>query len=255
MCRFKSGIILKNKIVVAPGENDSHTDLLESIGIEDNYINAAKMFVRAELIPKNNEWWVSPEEHPEMWKFIVDQDIIPDWFDKEECEKIFRETVCIWWKEHVLVDKKIDELKRGYYRLKRCEVKKLCNDVKVLLNSSQVGEMCGNSQVGEMCGNSQVGKMCDSSQVGKMCDNSQVGEMCGNSQVGKMCDSSQVSEMYGNSQVGKMCGNSQVSEMYGNSQVGKMCDNSLAKDFKNYPNIKILISEYGKFEIVRMKSN
>ena len=32
MCRFKSGIILKNKVVVAPGENDSHSDLLESLG-------------------------------------------------------------------------------------------------------------------------------------------------------------------------------------------------------------------------------
>lgn len=65
MCRFKSGIILKNKVVVAPGENDSHSDLLESLNIEDSYINATKMFVRAELIPKDNEWWINPEEHPE----------------------------------------------------------------------------------------------------------------------------------------------------------------------------------------------
>ena len=35
MCRFKSGIILKNRCVVAQGSNDSHTDLLESLNIED----------------------------------------------------------------------------------------------------------------------------------------------------------------------------------------------------------------------------
>lgn len=28
MCRFKSGIILRNKCVVAQGENNSHSDLL-----------------------------------------------------------------------------------------------------------------------------------------------------------------------------------------------------------------------------------
>ena len=157
------------------------------------------MFVRAELVPEDDEWWLDPEEYPEKWKFVVDQDIVPDWFDKGEYEKIFREGVCKWWKTHVLVDEKIDELNSGYYRLKRCEVKRICNDVKVLLGSSQVG------------------KMYDSSQVGKMYDSSQVGEMCGSSQVGKMYDS------------------------------------STARDFKNYPNIKIIVPETGKFEMVVFK--
>lgn len=35
MCRFKSGIILKNRVVLAPKGNESHTDLLESIDMED----------------------------------------------------------------------------------------------------------------------------------------------------------------------------------------------------------------------------
>lgn len=182
MCRFKSGIILKSRVVVAPGENDSHSDLLESLEIEDDYLGASKKFVRAELIPENDEWWVSPEEHPEKWKFVVDQDITPEWFEKEYYEKSFREAVCEWWKSHVLVDQKIDELNSGYYRLNRCEVKRLCNDVKVLLNESQVGEMWGRSQVGEMWGS------------------------------------------------------------------------STARDFKNYPNVRIWVGEDGKFKMVIKKN-
>ncbi len=209
MCQFKSGVILKSKVVIAPGENDSHSDLLESLGIKDDYLNATKTFVRAELVPKNNEWWVNPEEHPEKWRFVVDQDITPDWFDRDESEKVFREAVCAWWKEHVLVDQKIDKLNSGFYRLKRCEVKKLCNDVKVLLDSSQVGVMW------------------DSSQVGVMWDSSQVGEMRDSSQVGVMWDS---------------------------SQVGVMWDSSTARDFKNYPNVKIFIPENGNFEMVTHKA-
>ena len=268
MCRFKSGIILKNKVVVAPGENDSHSDLLESLGINDDYFGATNVFVRAELVPVNNEWWIDPAEEPDKWRFVVDQDMRPEWFDESEHEKIFREAVCGWWKEHVLVDQKLEKLSSGYYRLKRCEVKALLNDVKVLLESSQVGEMCGSSQVGKMCGSSQVGEMCGSSQVGEMCgssqvgemwDSSQVGEMCGSSQVGKMCGSSQVGEMWDSSQVGEMCGSSQVGEMRDSSQVGEMWDSSqvvkmwgrsTARDFKNWPNVKIWVSPEGTFEMV-----
>ena len=223
MCRFKSGIILKNKVVVAPGENDSHSDLLESLGINDDYFGATNVFVRAELVPVNNEWWIDPAEEPDKWRFVVDQDMRPEWFDESKHEKAFREAVCDWWKEHVLVDQKLEELSSGYYRLKRCEVKRLLNDVKVLLGSSQVGEMRGSSQVGVMLGSSQVGEMWDSSQVGVMLDSSQVGVMLGSSQVGEMRDSSQVGEMWGR---------------------------STARDFKNLPKIKIWVSQEGTFEMV-----
>ena len=37
MCNFKSGIILKNRVVLAPEGNESHSDLLESLGIEDTH--------------------------------------------------------------------------------------------------------------------------------------------------------------------------------------------------------------------------
>ena len=230
MCRFKSGIIFKSRCVVAPGENDSHSDLLREMNIEDTYTNASRLFVRAELVPKNNEWWTDPDG----WEFVVDQDVTPDWYDTDpgKYEEEFRQAVKAWWDKHVIVDKKIDELSSGFYRLKRCKVKKLLNDVKVYLDRSTVGEMCGRSTVGEMWGSSTVGKMRDSSTVGKM---------WGRSTVGKMWDSSTVGEMWGSSTVG---------EMWGSSTVGKMRNSSTARDFKNYPNVKIHIPKGGKFELV-----
>ena len=259
MCQFKSGIILKNKIVVAPGKDDSHSNLLESLGIQDDYIGASKTFVRAELVPKNNEWWISPEEHPEKWTFVVDQDIVPEWFCKEESEKEFRAAVCTWWKSHILVDQKLEKLESGYYRLKRCEVKKLLNDVMadlydsevgVMRGSSQVGVMRESSQVGVMRGSSQVSVMWESSQVGVMWESSRVGVMRESSQVGEMWESSQVGEMRGSSQVGVMRGSSQVGEMWESSRVGEMRESSTAKDYKNYPKIKIWVSPEGNFEML-----
>ena len=161
MCRFKSGIILKNRCVVAQGSNDSHTDLLESLNIEDTRENAMRTFVRAELIPPNNEWWTDTD----TWIFNVEQDITPDWFDidKKRYEDEFRTAVKEWCKEHVLIDKKIDELSGGYYLLKRCEVKKLLKDVQVMCDSSTVQRMCDSSTVQEMYGSSTVQVMYGSS--------------------------------------------------------------------------------------------
>ena len=239
MCRFKSGIILKSKIVVAQGDNDSHSDLLESLGIKDDYMGASKTFVRAELVPKNNEWWVNPQESPDSWNFIVDQDITPDWFDKDEHEKLFREAVCSWWNEHVLVDKKIDILSDGYYRLKRCEVKKLCNDVKVMCDSSTVQEMYGSSTVQVMYGSSTVQKMYGSSTVQEMYGSSTVQEMYDSSTVQVMCDSSTVQ---------KMCDSSTVQKMYDSSTVQKMYGNTIARD---YANEVVRISSYSALNVIQ----
>ena len=100
MCNFKSGIILKNKIVLAPEGNESHSELLESLGIDDNYMNASKTFVRAELIPKSDDKMTNVKE----WRYKVDQDIVPNWYkkDPERYEQDFRSMVeeyMIEWKK------------------------------------------------------------------------------------------------------------------------------------------------------------
>jgi len=101
MCQFKSGIILKNKVVLTPEGNESHSNLLESLGIADTHLNAAKTFVRAELIPKDNDKMSDVKD----WRYKVDQDIVPDWYEKdpERYEQEFRNAVekCIEeWKKN-----------------------------------------------------------------------------------------------------------------------------------------------------------
>ena len=109
MCNFKSGIILKNKVVLAPEGNESHSDLLESLGIKDNHINATKTFVRAELIPKNDDKMTDVKD----WKYKVDQDIVPDWYEKdpERYEQDFRDAV----EKYMEVWKKKFKFICGYY--------------------------------------------------------------------------------------------------------------------------------------------
>ena len=98
MCQFKSGIITKNGVTLAPMYNDSHSSLLESMGIADNQMNAMKVFVRAELVPPNNDKTADIKS----WKYRVDQDIVPDWYeeDSKRYEEEMREAVADWMGRH-----------------------------------------------------------------------------------------------------------------------------------------------------------
>lgn len=64
---------------------------MESLEIKDTHLNATKTFVRAELIPKDDNRYTDISE----WNYRVDQDIVPDWYeeDPERYEQEFRDTV------------------------------------------------------------------------------------------------------------------------------------------------------------------
>lgn len=121
MCQFRSGIIFKNRVVLAPMYNDSHSSLLKSIGVEDTRENAMRKFVRAELVPPNNDKTADIKN----WKYRVDQDIVPDWYeeDSKRYEDEMREAVADWMEKHFIticgkscVKIKEDE-KGSYYML------------------------------------------------------------------------------------------------------------------------------------------
>lgn len=84
-------------MVLTPEGNESHSDLLESLGIEDTHLNASKTFVRAELIPKNDDKMTDVKE----WIYKVDQDIVPDWYEKDPIryEQDFRKAVVEYMEE------------------------------------------------------------------------------------------------------------------------------------------------------------
>lgn len=92
MGEFKSGIIFKNRMELAPLGDESHSRLLEKLGVEDSEFNASKKFVRAELTPPEKCIITSDIS---KWKYRVDQDIVPEWHsnDPERYEEEFRESV------------------------------------------------------------------------------------------------------------------------------------------------------------------
>lgn len=108
MCRFKSGIILKNKVVLTPEKDESHSNLLINLGIEDNYFNSSNKFIRAELFPKDGDKMSDTKE----WIYKVDQDVVPIWYeeDSNKYEQEFRDAVEKYmeeWKKKIKIHLRI----------------------------------------------------------------------------------------------------------------------------------------------------
>ncbi|MBC5688145.1 hypothetical protein H8S37_04250 [Mediterraneibacter sp. NSJ-55] len=99
MCNFLSGIIFKNEVYLAPMYNQSHSALLRKLNVRDSFIVKAN-WVKVELIPHENNLLSDITK----WKYIVDQDIIPEWYEekKEKYESDFRNTAKRWVKQNIV---------------------------------------------------------------------------------------------------------------------------------------------------------
>ena len=84
MCEMFSGIVTKAGVTLAPFENQSHSDLLEKMGIEDS------RFVRLELVPPKGIITSNIDSY-----VLKVKDILPDWYenDKEKYEQEMRDAV------------------------------------------------------------------------------------------------------------------------------------------------------------------
>ena len=107
MCKLKSAIILKDRIFMP--DYDSHSKMLDELGITDDYFNASKVFVRAELVPENEDVFSDIDG----WEFSVDQDITPEWFDEKDCAERMRKAVKEWAKTHIFVGQNELKISQG----------------------------------------------------------------------------------------------------------------------------------------------
>ena len=240
MCRLKSGIILKGRVFVP--EYDSHTQMLEELGITDDYLNASKTFVRAELLPVDGDVFSSIDN----WILKVDQDVIPDWYDEETYKPQVIAAVKEWAKDHI--HNGVDGLKissgQGLYI-------KDCKDVGIYGNAT-VENICGSATVKYICDSATVKNICDSATVENIygsatveniCDSATVKYIYGNATVENICDSATVKYIYGNATVENICDSATVENIYGSATVENICDSATVKKAKG---LSVIIgSKYG----------
>ena len=225
MCQLKSGIILKNRVFVP--EYDSHTEMLEELGIKDDYLNASKTFIRVELSPTDGDVFSDID----TWKLSVDQDIMPEWYDEDIYKPQVVEAVKEWAKDHIHIG--VDGLKivtgRNHY-IKDCKDVQICNNatVKYICGSATVENICGSATVENIYGNATVKYICDSATVENICGsatveniygNATVKYICGSATVKYICDSATVENICGSATVKYICGSATVKTVKGTAVI------------------------------------
>ena len=228
MCQLKSGILLKDRVFIP--DYDSHEDMLKELKIEDTEDNARRLFVRAELVPPNDDVFTQVSE----WKYRVDQDILPDWYVPEVDEKRVRDAVAEWAKEHIHVGEKIEEITSGLHWIMdgtvgviggSAEIRELCGSATVekICNSAEVGYICGSAKVKYIRDSAKVGYICNSAEVRYIRDSAEVGYICGSAKVKYIRDSAKVRYIRNYAEVGYICGSAEVENIFGSAKVGNIC--------------------------------
>ena len=189
MCKLKSAIILKDRIFMP--DYDSHSKMLEELKITDDYFNASKVFIRAELSPENGDVFSDIDG----WKLEVDQDITPEWFDEKDCTERMRKAVKEWAKTHIFIGQNDLKISHGEnIFIKDCE------DVDIYGNAT-VKNIYDNATVKSICGNATVENICDNATVENICGNATVKYIYGNATVKSICGNATVKYIYGNATV------------------------------------------------------
>jgi hypothetical protein len=193
MCKLKSAIILKDRVFIP--DYDHHSEMLAELGIADTRANAERLFVRAELIPKNGDVFSDID----TWEFNVDQDIRPEWFVESYEKERMVNAVKEWAKSriHVGVDGlKIDSGKNHY--IKDCKKVVICG-------SASIGRVCGSASISEVCGSASISYVYDSASIGRVCGSASISYVCGSASIGRVC---------GSASIGEVCGSASISYVY-----------------------------------------
>ena len=232
MCKLKSMIALKDRIYIA--EHDSHQNMLNEIGIKDDYLGASKKFVRLELSPPDGD----PFSDVETWQLKVDQDIRPEWYSDEEYKPMAVEAVKEWAKTHIFVGVYGLKLNAGsnYYI-------KDCKDVDIY-GSASVKSICGSASVEYIYGSASVKYIFGSASVKNICDSASVKSICDSASVENICDSASVEKAYGYSVI---CSSRAIVWKKQNTLI--LAENATFKD-----NIEKVIYQSGDYKLVSVES-
>ena len=217
MCKLKSAIAFKDRIFMP--DYDSHSRMLEELGIKDDYLGASKKFVRVELSPADGDVFSDIDG----WELTVDQDIRPEWFSEDECKAKMIEAVKEWAKTYLHIG--IDGLK---ITSGENHVIKDCKNVEIS-GSATVENICGSATVKNICGSATVERICDSATVKNICGSATVKNICGSATVERICDSATVKYICDSATVKNICGSATVKNICGSATVERICDSATVK--------------------------
>ena len=108
MCQPASMIVTK-KDVLWSKNTDSHEDIIDELSFHMDGVRGPNG-VRVEIFPKDGDL----SSNTRTWAFKVDQDILPEWWDRDDAEKRTRVALKAW-KAAKVITKDVAVLREGQF--------------------------------------------------------------------------------------------------------------------------------------------
>ena len=96
MCREASMVVMRDRVYWDP-LSDSHEKIISAHNLSVDGVRGPNG-VRVEIVPEDRRF----DSDPASWKFAVDQDLLPEWWDAEDAERRVRLELLSWIRHKVV---------------------------------------------------------------------------------------------------------------------------------------------------------
>jgi len=206
MCRPASFVLTKQKVFWGL-RTESHEQIIADNKLREMTARNNPSLVRVEVVPPGGDWNAPLRK----WEYHLDQDILPAWYDAEDCERRAKHALKDWYKAKVV--------KQGEV------VASINGESTKTYVCGTVNEVRDNGTVNKVWGNGTVNKVWGNGTVNEVRDNGTVNEVWDNGTVNRVRDNGTVNDVWGNGTVNKVWGNGTVNEVWGNGTVNEVRDN------------------------------
>ena len=243
MCKMKSAIILKDRIFIP--DYDRHSDMLKELGIEDTGKNAAMLFVRAELSPKNGDVFTPIDE----WIFKVDQDIKPDWFVESYEKERMIQAVKEWAKNrlHIGVDGLEINSGENHY-IKDCKNIVICGSASIsdVYDSASISDVYGSASISRVYGSASISRVYGSASISDVYGSASISRVYGSASISRVYGSASISDVYDSASISRVCGSASISRVSDSARISYVCGSASISEAKG--NAVVANSPYSKWQ-------
>ena len=140
MCEPASLIITKEKVFFSL-LSDSHEDIIRENSLHEGNAISTNI-LRIEILPPDGDMRKPLKE----WIFVLDQDMMPEWFNKKEDEKRARSALVEWFNAKVLLEGHRD-IKYGHLWVFNSATVRACDSATVRACDSATVTACDSATV------------------------------------------------------------------------------------------------------------
>jgi hypothetical protein len=215
MCEHAAAILTRTDVHWC--ETDSHTHEIERLGLRDDGARSPD-FVRVEITPPDKDFSQPLSE----WRYHVDQDSVPDWYEPRSAEAAVRDALPAWVATHVVLpDQHRDEITSGLVVAIYGHVDSIGGSAHVdsIGDSAHVNWISGSAHVNWIGDSAHVNWIGDSAHVNWIGDSAHVDSISGSTRVYRICNSAHIDSISGSAHIDSIYGSAHVDSIGGSAHV------------------------------------